>query len=97
MAQIGQVSTPHLAASPIAAPLGLTTKAVAIAKVGDITSDVAVNLCIAFAILAFTLWLSRWASRFTVALLKRWPRTHKDLTLQVPRLTLSLSRSLRRP
>jgi small conductance mechanosensitive channel len=72
----------HPAASPVVAPLGLTSKAVAITKVGDITSDVAVNLCIAFAILAFTLWLSQWASKFAVALLKRWPRTHKDLTLQ---------------
>jgi small conductance mechanosensitive channel len=82
MAQVAPVPTLHPAASPIAMPLGVTSKAVAITKVGDITSDVAVNLCIAFAILAFTLWLSRWASQFAVALLKRWPRTHNDLTLQ---------------
>ncbi len=81
MAQIGQIP-PHLAFSPLAGSVGLTGKAVAITKVGDITSDVAVNLCIAFAILALTLWLSRWASRFATALLKRWPRTHNDLTLQ---------------
>jgi small conductance mechanosensitive channel len=72
----------HPAASPIAASVGVTGKAVAITKVGDITSDVAINLCIAFAILALTLWLSRWASKFATALLKRWPRTHNDLTLQ---------------
>jgi len=82
MAQAAPLHTPHPAASPIAGPLGLTGKTVAITKVGDITSDVAVNLCIAFAILIFTLWLSQWASKFAVALLRRWPRTHKDLTLQ---------------
>jgi small conductance mechanosensitive channel len=82
MAQVAPIPTIHSAAAPIAVPAALTGKAVAITKVGDITSDVAVNLCIAFAILAVTLWLSRWASKFAVALLKRWPRTHKDLTLQ---------------
>jgi small conductance mechanosensitive channel len=82
MAQAAPTSTLHPPASPTAVPLGLTGKTVAIAKVGDITSDVAVNLCIAFAILLFTLWLSQWASRVAAALLKRWPRTHKDLTLQ---------------
>jgi small conductance mechanosensitive channel len=69
-------------AAPVAGPAALTSQAVAITKFGDITSGVAVNLCIAFAILALTFWLSRWASRFATALLKRWPRTHKDLTLQ---------------
>jgi len=82
MAQVAPVPMTHPAASPIAASVGVTGKAVAITKVGDITSDVAINLCIAFAILALTLWLSRWASKFATALLKRWPRTHNDLTLQ---------------
>jgi small conductance mechanosensitive channel len=82
MAQAAPTSTLHPPAFPTAVPLGLTGKTVAIAKVGDITSDVAVNLCIAFAILLFTLWLSQWASRVAATLLKRWPRTHKDLTLQ---------------
>jgi small conductance mechanosensitive channel len=82
MAQAAPIPTLPPTASPIAIPVGLTGKTVAIAKVGDITSDVAVNLCIAFAILAVTLWLSQWASEFAVAFLKRWPRTHKDLTLQ---------------
>jgi len=82
MAQVAPISTLHPAVPSVAVPLGLTGKTVAIAKVGDITSDVAVNLCIACLILALALWLSRWASRFAVGLLKRWPRTHNDLTLQ---------------
>jgi small conductance mechanosensitive channel len=83
MTQIVQAPSPHAPdLGRPAAPAALTGQAVAITKVGDITSSVAVNLCIAFAILAFTFWLSRWASRFAAALLKRWPRTHKDLTLQ---------------
>jgi small conductance mechanosensitive channel len=57
-------------------------KTVAITKFGDISSDLVINLAIAIGILIVTIWLSNQAAQLARATLARWPKTHKDLTLQ---------------
>lgn len=59
----------------------LTGQAVAIAKLGDVLADLAVNLTIAVLIFVVALWLSGWAAKLTREAIHRIPKTHSDETL----------------
>ena len=67
---------------PTAVQQHLDRQSVALAKAGDLIGDFAANLVIALIIFSATLWLSGWAARLSRGLIKRWPRTRHDATLQ---------------
>ena len=60
----------------------LNGETVAVAKLGDVVGDLAVNLLIAGLILTFGVWLSGWAATLARQVLGKFRRTEKDLTLQ---------------
>jgi small conductance mechanosensitive channel len=75
---------PKLALNGLPAQIqgAVTEKSVALAKAGDVLGDFAVNLVIAVAIFAATLWLAKWTSMLVRRTLQRLPRTAGDQTLQ---------------